>query len=261
MERILKYPRTPHLKGSSIQEGDEDLSQISFERVLGKHIVIEEKVDGANVGISFDENGVLLLQSRGHYLRGGSRERHYDLFKKWANNSINELFEIIGSRYIMYGEWLYAKHKIYYDALPHYFMEFDIFDKERKKFLSTEKRLEILKGSSIKSVPVLASGVFKSKEEILFYLKKSLYITANAKNSLIETVEKVGANVDEVLSQTQEGDFAEGLYIKVEESGEVKERMKYVRYGYKQTQSVESQDWFSKTIIPNKLKDSTGFKI
>ncbi len=261
MERILKYPRTPHLKGSSIQDGDEDLSQIPFESILGKYIVIEEKVDGANVGISFDENGELLLQSRGHYLRGGSREKHYDLFKKWANNSINELFELLGSRYIAYGEWLYAKHKIYYDALPHYFMEFDIFDKESKKFLSTEKRTEMLKGSFIKSVPVLASGVFKSKEEILSYLQKSLYISVNARNNLIETVEKIGANVEEVLSQTQEGNFAEGLYIKVEEDGEVKDRMKFVRYGYKQTKSVESQDWFSKAIIPNKLKDSSGFII
>ena len=44
----------------------------------------------------------------------------------------------------MYGEWLYAKHTVYYDALPHYFLEFDIYDKEQAIFLSTKKRKELL---------------------------------------------------------------------------------------------------------------------
>ena len=52
--KILKYPRTPHLEGSRLQEGDEDLSQVQFDYVLGKNLVIEEKIDGANTAISFD---------------------------------------------------------------------------------------------------------------------------------------------------------------------------------------------------------------
>ena len=44
--KLLKYPRTQHLQGSRLQEGDEDLSQVPFEEILGKHIVIEEKIDG-----------------------------------------------------------------------------------------------------------------------------------------------------------------------------------------------------------------------
>ena len=39
---IVKYPRTPHLQGSRLQAGDEDLSQVSFDSILGKNIVIEE---------------------------------------------------------------------------------------------------------------------------------------------------------------------------------------------------------------------------
>ena len=74
---LKKYPRTPHLSGSKLQVGDEDLSQISFSELDGKHLVVEEKCDGANSAISFDETGALYLQSRGHYLTGGYRERHY----------------------------------------------------------------------------------------------------------------------------------------------------------------------------------------
>ena len=77
--RIIKYPRTQHLQGSRLQEGDEDLSQVPFEDIFGKNIVIEEKIDGANSAVSFDGEGNLLLQSRGHYLDGGFRERHYNL--------------------------------------------------------------------------------------------------------------------------------------------------------------------------------------
>jgi hypothetical protein len=41
-------------------------------------------MDGANCGISFNPDGELLLQSRGHYLTGGGREKHFTLFKQMA---------------------------------------------------------------------------------------------------------------------------------------------------------------------------------
>ena len=73
MLKMLKYPRTPHIQGSRIQPGDEDLSQITFRVIAGRRIVVEEKCDGANSAVSFDTDGSLLLQSRGHYLTGGAR--------------------------------------------------------------------------------------------------------------------------------------------------------------------------------------------
>ena len=71
---ILKYPRTPHLEGSRLQPGDEGHEHVRLATQRDRHAVVEEKLDGANVGISFTEGGELLLQSRGHYL-GGGRER------------------------------------------------------------------------------------------------------------------------------------------------------------------------------------------
>ena len=46
MKDIIKYPRTPHIKGSRLQKGDEDLSQIPFNIIKDKYIVIEEKEIG-----------------------------------------------------------------------------------------------------------------------------------------------------------------------------------------------------------------------
>ena len=158
---IKKYPRTPHLEGSRLQPGDEDLSQIPFETIKGRHLVIEEKCDGANSAVSFDKNGELLLQSRGHYLTGGYRERHYNLMKQWAMIHRDAFYRVLGTRYIMYGEWMYAKHTVFYDALPHYFLEFDILDREIGIFLDTPTRHAMLEKLSVVSVPVLGEGAYQ----------------------------------------------------------------------------------------------------
>lgn len=253
MDKILKYPRTRHIEGSRLQKGDEDLSQISFETIKNKYIVIEEKVDGANTGISFSDDGELLLQSRGHYLTGGYRERHYNLFKQWANIHQDELFNVLGNRYIMYGEWLYAKHTVYYDSLPHYFLEFDIYDKENAVFLDTESRRNLIKDLPVYSVPVLAKGKFNKMEDILKYLGNSKYISDEHRKNLSEEATKLGLDPERQLRETDSSKLMEGLYIKVEEDGVVVGRMKYVRYSFLQTVDVSETHWLDRPIIPNKL--------
>ena len=212
---IRKYPRTPHLEGSRLQPGDEDLSQVPFSAVRGRRLVVEEKCDGANSAVSFGKDGELLLQSRGHYLTGGYRERHYQLMKKWAAAHRNAFYGVLGSRYIMYGEWVYAKHTVYYDALPHYFLEFDILDRETGVFLDTGTRRRMLSGLPVVSVPVLGEGEFRGMEELLRMM--------------------------------------EGLYIKVEEDGRVTDRMKYVRAAFLQCVDFSETHWIDKPIIPNRL--------
>lgn len=254
--KILKYPRTPHLEGSRLQEGDEDLSQVQFDYVLGKNIVIEEKIDGANTAISFDGEGNLFLQSRGHYLIGGYRERHYNLFKQWANANQDTLFDALSNRYVMYGEWMYAKHAVFYDALPDYFMEFDIYDRERGVFLDTPSRRAITeKMGIISSVPVLASGVFKTKESVLSHLGNSNYITENHIEVLKNVVSRQGYDVERAVKETDPSLKMEGLYIKIEENGIVADRVKYVRASFIQSVMQAEGHWLNKPIIPNQLKN------
>ncbi|MBR3681592.1 MAG: RNA ligase family protein [Clostridia bacterium] len=255
--RILKYPRTPHIEGSRLQDGDEDLSQIPFSAISGRWVAVEEKVDGANVGISFFD-GDLHLQSRGHFLRGGVKEREYELFKVWANSRCEELYEILGERYIMYGEWLYRKHRVYYNSLSHYFLEFDIFDRERGKYLDTGSRQALLCGSFIRSVPTLFEGLLSSRKELLELIGQSRFIEGKHLSELYEKAEGLGLDPSEVLHQTDQTSLMEGLYIKLEEGGEVVSRMKYVRHGYTQAEVV-TQGWHSGIIIPNRLKGGSIF--
>src|SRR4051812_28197395 len=110
---MFKYPRTPHIEGSRFQPGDEGLEGVAFAHLAGRHLVLEEKIDGANAGLRFDEGGKLFLQSRGHFLTGGAREKHFNLFKQWASAVAHLLRPVLGSRYVLFGEWLYAKHTIF----------------------------------------------------------------------------------------------------------------------------------------------------
>lgn len=250
---IHKYPRTPHIEGSRLQPGDEDLSQIPFSAIAGKNLVIEEKCDGANSAISFDENGELLLQSRGHYLTGGYRERHYNLMKQWAMVHKDAFYQVLGKRYIMYGEWMYAKHTVYYDALPHYFLEFDILDRETGVFLDTPSRHELIKELPVVSVPVLGTGVYQSKEEMLKLLGQSNYVTGNQRENLYRAAVKLGLDAERSCNETELSGFMEGLYIKVEENGQVADRMKYVRAAFLQCVDFSETHWIDKPIIPNRL--------
>ena len=255
MEAFLfrKYPRTPHIEGSRLQPGDEDLSQIPFEVIRGKHLVVEEKCDGANSAISFDRNGELLLQSRGHYLTGGYRERHFNFMKQWATVRRDALYAVLGTRYIMYGEWMYAKHTVFYDALPHYFLEFDILDRGNNVFLDTPTRYDMLKDLPIVSVPVLGSGTYQAKKDLLNLLGQSNYITGNRKQNLIDAAIKMNLDPDRNCRETDLSGLMEGLYIKVEENGQVVNRMKYVRAEFLQCVDFSENHWIDRPIIPNQL--------
>lgn len=253
---IIKYPRTPHLQGSRLQPGDEDLSQRPFSDLVGRHVVLEEKIDGANSAISFTDDGELRLQSRGHFLTGGYRERHYDLLKQWAAVQQEKLYKVLDNRYIMYGEWIYAKHSIYYDLLPHYFMEFDVLDRETDKFLDTPSRHELLKNLPVCHVPILTSGHFSSMDDILKHLGDSNYISANHMEHLREDAERLGLDADQICRETDAARTMEGIYIKVEENGEVVDRMKYVRASFLQTVETPQTQWLDRPIVPNRITQS-----
>ena len=256
MDRMFKYPRTRHIEGSRLQAGDEDLKSVKFEVIKDKYIVVEEKVDGANAGISFDKSGNLLLQSRGHFFNGGYGEKQFSLFKMWANSNKDELESILGSRYVMYGEWLYAKHTVFYDELTHYFMEFDIYDKLENKFLSTKGRKEMLQGHKfITSVLVLYEGKVKKLKELTSFLGRSNFKSENCQEVLKKQCEELNLSYEVAKKQTDASDLMEGLYIKVESENEVIDRFKYVRNSFLNTILDSETHWINRPIIPNKLKD------
>jgi hypothetical protein len=256
MEKIFKYPRTHHLAGSRLQPGDEDLNSIPFSAIATRLVIVEEKVDGANAGISFDANGQMRLQSRGHYLTGGEREMHFNLFKQWAYSHAAAFWDVLGNRYVLFGEWLYAKHTVFYNALPHYFLEYDMLDLQTQQFLSTQNRRLLLAELPLVSVPVLFEGVLSSHKQLVSFLQPSHYIQPGHMEEMQQLCQKLGIDGERSRQQTDPNSLMEGLYIKVEEEGIVRERYKYVRASFLTTILQSETHWLNRPIIPNQLRSS-----
>jgi hypothetical protein len=234
---VIKYPRTPHLEGSRLQPGDHDLAQIELDHLRGRYVVVEEKLDGANAGIA-----AAGLQSRGHLLTGGPREKHFDLFKRWAATHAPALRALTDGGLVVYGEWLYAKHTIFYDALPHYFLEFDVRSPDGT-FWSTARRRAHLAGSPVVSVPVLWEGVVEDPAALIRLVAPSLYKTPRWRDAITD------------WRETDPSDHAEGLYVKVEEDGRVVERYKWIRASFLTSVLDSGSHWLDRPIVPNRLAD------
>ena len=254
---ILKYPRTPHLRGSRLQVGDLN-DAMPYEALAGRHIVVEEKLDGANAALSFGADGGLLLQSRGHYLqleRAGGRERQFNIYKQWARAHEAALLGLLGDRYVMYGEWLYAKHSLYYDALPHWFCEFDIWDRQAGHFLDTRCRHALLAPLPVLSVPVLYSGVAPRRQrDLLAVLAPSLARSQRWRPGFEDQVRRQRLDLALAWRQTDASELAEGLYIKVEEDGQTVARCKFVRADFVQVILDSGSHHSDRPIVPNGLR-------
>ena len=230
---MIKYPKTPRMP--SVLD--------SFDDWRKHTVVVSEKLDGANVAVSFDGPSIT-LQSRGHVLRGGPRERQFDLFKQWAYTHHDILFGVIGSRYMIFGEWLYAKHRIFYDALPDYFVEYDVFDKEEGLFLSTDLRRILLKPLGLPSAPILYHGVFGKVSNFARYISPSNFKTRDWKKHFTGS-----------MNGTDDSIMMEGVYVKIETASQVVGRFKLPRPDFEKLR-VDDDDWLRRPIVPNRCKTS-----
>jgi hypothetical protein len=233
---FVKYPRTPHLFGSKGTDDDKHLgAKESKAFIADPSLIVEEKLDGTNVGIHFTGSGGMVLQCRGHEITEGMHPQ-YDLFKQWTAVKRPVLETMLTDRFILYGEWLYAKHSVHYRHLPRYFFEFDVYDKHTEEFLSLETRLAMLQGSGLMTVPVLHRGP-ASLDQL-----RSL-IGPSAFGSQFEN--PITGETDSLM---------EGLYCRTESNGAVSGRAKMVR-----TEFVEkvkrSEHWQHQAMVPNQLRE------
>jgi ATP-dependent RNA circularization protein (DNA/RNA ligase family) len=141
MNTFFRFPHTPHLVwlGKEEPRDDKVLSTSEAKTLLAGEVVVEEKVDGANLGISLDENGQLQVQNRGQYLL----QPFYGQFSRlnvWLGQHQQVLLEVLDNSIILFGEWCAARHSLDYDALPDWFLLFDVYDRQQDRFWSTTRR-------------------------------------------------------------------------------------------------------------------------
>jgi len=256
MNIMVKYPRTLHVEGSSLQTGD-PRKKIPFSELAGKHLVIEEKMDGSNSAVGLDIYGQLYLQSRGHILLGGRRETQFDMLKSMMHPMRTQLAEVLGGRYVMFGEWLYARHTIYYDKLPSYFMEFDVWDRQLEAFLVTPSRETLLAPlrRKIVAVRVIHDGPVESLDELKAMVSSSAFVSDDVEarqQNFLEACGQTRCRQDVELKATDLSGLMEGLYIKVEEGGIVTARYKFVRGSFMQKVLDSEEHWMSRPTVRNR---------
>ncbi|MGN1193139.1 MAG: RNA ligase family protein [Dorea sp.] len=202
---FYKFPSTPYIETDiNITRSDKILSKNEVEDILSKPVTIEEKIDGANLGISFNHNGELRIQNRGSYLLS-PLEGQWKPLNNWLHCHEETMFDMLVDNYILFGEWCYAKHSVYYDELPDWFIGFDIFDKKNNRFLSVQQRNHMLDKMKVTVVPQLGYGIYDVYELSQFFQKS-----------------KYGS------------EYCEGIYIRQDEDIYLKYRAKMVRKEFKQ---------------------------
>lgn len=235
-DEFIKYPRTPHLFGSTGTDDDKHLGERESRRFLAdESLVVEEKIDGTNVGIHFTAAGEMVLQCRGHLITEGMHPQ-YDLFKQWAAVKRGILEDRLQDSRILFGEWVYARHSVHYRKLPHYFFEFDVYDKPSQTFLTLNRRLEILEGIGIETVPVLYRGPLDrdSLERLI------------GPSSFDSQFENPGTGRMDSLM--------EGLYLRTETDSAVSGRAKFVRPEFVE-KVKQSAHWQHQALVPNLLRE------
>ena len=235
---FVKYPRTPHLFGSTGTDDDKHLGEAESQNfVADPALISEEKCDGANSGIHFTRQGRLVMQCRGHEITAGMHPQ-FDLFKQWISVKRPVLEKLLGCKFILYGEWLYARHSVHYRGLPHYFLEFDIYDKDAGAFLDLESRLILLEGTGIQTVPVIHRGP-ATLEQVKEMIGPSAFDS--------EFVHPVTGQADNLM---------EGLYLRTEAKGFVTGRAKLVRPEFIE-KVKQSAHWKEQPMVPNLLRKGT----
>lgn len=254
MDETLKYPRTPHVEGSCLQLGD-DKARVPLKKLRGAFTVWEEKLDGANSAIRLDSEGRLILQSRGHVLSGGGKEGQFAPLKAWAAAHRDELWGLLGSRYVLYGEFCFALHSAFYNQLDHFFYEFDALDLKSGSFLSTADRHDLLMGASFPSVPLVYAGPsLLEPKRIEALIKPSLFKNADWKAALRIAAERSGErDIEALMAKIDDTALCEGLYGKLETAEKTIGRVKFVRSGFVQAMLSHDEHWSERVLVPNGL--------
>ena len=159
MSDFFRFPHTPHLVwlGPGTPRDDKLLTPDEVEYLLEGEVVVEEKVDGANLGISLAEDGSLRFQNRGQYLEPPYNGQFRRL-GGWLAAHESDIQNCLSPRLIVFGEWCAARHSVAYDRLPDWMLVFDVYDCVRQRFFHTVRRNALARRMGLTVVEGVACG-------------------------------------------------------------------------------------------------------
>lgn len=160
MTSYFRFPSTPHLAWlgqTTVPRNDKLLSASDQQALLAGEVLVEEKIDGANIGLSLSENGTLLAQNRGQYLTAPYTGQFMRL-PEWLMQHEEKIRDQLNAPLILFGEWTAARHSIRYDRLPDWFLLFDVYDRAAGGFWNSRRRDALASAAGLAIVPTLLRG-------------------------------------------------------------------------------------------------------
>ncbi|MDR0780776.1 MAG: RNA ligase family protein, partial [Pseudomonadales bacterium] len=123
MTEFFRFPHTPHLAwlGQGEPRDDKVLTPEEVQALLAGEVLVEEKLDGANLGFSIGTDGVLRAQNRGAYLTP-PYSGQFSRLGQWLAMHQSRFFEALEAGLIVFGEWCAARHSLDYSGLPDWWL-------------------------------------------------------------------------------------------------------------------------------------------
>jgi hypothetical protein len=145
--KCKNYGSIGHLPNSRLGEGDhcvtEGQARIATEKKRDKHdrIIVQEKLDGSNVGVGRLNNQVIPMSRAGYRAETSPFEQHH-LFAKWAHQNYDRFMSLLNEGERLVGEWLMQAHGTRYLLKHEQFVAFDLMvGAERVPFDSFTERV------------------------------------------------------------------------------------------------------------------------
>lgn len=156
---FFRFPHTPHLAwlGAGQPRDDKVLSTSEARDLLSGVVVVEEKLDGANLGFSLDADARLRVQNRGHCLVAPFSGQFARL-ASWLTRHGDTIAAALVDGHMLFGEWCAARHTVPYTGLPDWFVVFDVCDRAQGRFWSAARRNALAQKLGLSHVPQLMSG-------------------------------------------------------------------------------------------------------
>ena len=159
MSDFFRFPHTPHIAWLGIDSPRDDkvLDSDQAQALLAGEVVVEEKIDGANLGLAVTANGEIRAQNRGQYLTEPCAGQ-FSRMGAWLSQHRYALLDHLSPKLILFGEWCAARHSLDYNELPDWYMVFDVWDRVAKRFWSTPRRDALATRLGLALVPCIYRG-------------------------------------------------------------------------------------------------------
>ena len=128
---IKSYGSIAHMPGSRMGPADhachEGQKRIATEKARDKHdlIIVQEKLDGSNVGVARLNDEFYALTRAGYLASTSPYEQHHH-FERWVIENKERFAAVLANGERLVGEWLMQAHGTRYDLHHEPFVAFDL---------------------------------------------------------------------------------------------------------------------------------------